>query len=361
MQRKAGTRNGMGAKLRSSAASMGLALALLGTASNAMAQGCFRGVNLSGAEFGDLGGAYGHAYIYPSEDTIRYFVNKGFDTVRLPFRWERLQPTLNAEFDPEEMNRLTGSIDLMRQYGLRVIIDPHNYARYNGKVIGDEVPNSAYADLWTRLATIYMNAPDIVFGLMNEPYDVTASHWLQSANAATAAIRATGANNLILVPGTAWTGAHSWENDGYGGANGTVMLGYVDTGNNSAFEVHQYFDDDFSGHKGNCSRAADAVDALDRFTGWLRKNGQRGFLGEFGVVKDPTCIAALTKMVSVVEKNRDVWTGWTYWAAGDWWPEDEDLNIQPTAKGDKPQLAGLSPYLKDFSASSASCPALRRR
>lgn len=360
MQQKPSTKTVPGL-MRSALRSSALVLSLLATTSGAMAQGCFRGINLSGAEFGDPGGIYSKDYTYPSEETVRYFVNKGFDTVRLPFLWERVQPELNGAFDQEEVGRLKSAVDLLRQYGVRVILDPHNYAQYRGKFLGVDVPESALADFWGKLAALYKDAPDVTFGLMNEPYQITAAQWLVSANAATAAIRAAGAKNLILVPGTSWTGAHSWESDGYGGANGTVMLGYVDPGNNSAFEVHQYLDDDFSGTKNNCSRGADAVAALERFTEWATKHGHRAFLGEFGVPAEPQCIKALSDMVAVMEDNRDIWVGWTYWVAGDWWPESEELNIQPTASGDRPQLKGLSPFLKDFSASSSVCPALKRR
>src|SRR5690349_287603 len=99
---------------RSALRSTALALSLLATASGAMAQGCFRGINLSGAEFGDPGGTYSKDYTYPSEQTVRYFVNKGFDTVRLPFLWERLQPVLNGDFDADEVVRLQGAVDLLR-------------------------------------------------------------------------------------------------------------------------------------------------------------------------------------------------------------------------------------------------------
>lgn len=327
----------------------------------AAAQGCFRGINLSGAEFGAWQGAFGKDYVYPSEETVRYFVNKGFDTVRLPFLWERLQPALGKPFDGAEAERLANSVALMRQYGLRVILDPHNYARYKGEVIGSKtVPDSAFADFWKRLAAFYKDQPDLVFGLMNEPFDVPAEQWLKSANAAVAAIRAADARNLVLVPGTAWTGAHSWEGGSYGTPNGQVMTGFKDPIGRFAFEVHQYLDDDFSGTKGNCSRADDAVKALEGFGTWLRAHKAKGFLGEFGIPADSKCVAALTKMVAAVEHNRDLWTGWSYWVAGDWWPESEALNIQPTASGDRPQLAGLSPFLKDFSAASATCPALGR-
>lgn len=340
---------------------VGLAAGLIASPLQA-AQGCFRGVNLSGAEFGEPDGLPFQNYIYPSEETIRYFAGKGFTSVRLPFKWERLQPTLNGDLAPEEVERLRSTVALLRQSGIRTVIDPHNFGYYRNKQVGTaDVPDAAFADFWGRLAALFANDPDITFGLMNEPFDMPARQWLQSANAAIASIRATGAGNLILVPGTVWSGAHSWESGHYGGANGEVMLGVVDPVDNYAYEVHQYFDDDFSGTKDNCSRAGDAIGAIESFTRWLRKNGKRGYLGEFGVPGEEACIKALDGMVSVVESNRDLWTGWAYWAAGDWWPEAEALNIQPTASGDRAQLAGLSRYLKDFSASSGTCAALDRR
>lgn len=338
----------------------GLVLALA-TGPVSAAGGCLRGVNLAGAEFGEVRGKFGEAYIYPSIETIDYFAAEGFTSVRLPFRWERLQPVLNQPFDAEELVRLKATVKAMRDVNMRVVLDPHNYARYDQQVIGSEaVPHSAFADFWKRLAAEFSDDGDVIFGLMNEPYDMPTEQWLTAANVAIAEIRTSGAKNLILVPGNAWSGAHSWMGEGYGGANGVVMLGVVDPADNYAYEVHQYFDDDFSGTKNNCSRAPDAIAAVTNFTSWLRANGKRGYLGEFGVPGEPTCIQALADMVAVVETNKDVWIGWAYWAGGDWWPETEELNIQPTAAGDRPQLKGLSAALNDFTATSSSCPALER-
>ena len=66
-------------------------------------------------------------------------------------------------------------------------------------------------------------------------------------------------------------------------------------------------------------------------------------------------------MVEVVERNKDVWTGWTYWVAGDWWSPQEPLNIQPTGSGDRPLLQALLPALRDRSAEGSRCPALDDR
>lgn len=321
---------------------------------------CFRGINLSGAEFGPLGGEVDKDYTWPTIDTLDYFAGKGFNTVRLPFRWDRLQPELMGELDEAELSRLMETVELIRARGMKTILDPHNYARYKDQVIGSEaVPKEAFADFWGRLARLYANDDRVVFGLMNEPNTMPVGQWVDAANAATDAIRRKArAKNLILVPGTAWTGAHSWMKPIDGEPNGVALKAFRDPEDNFAFEVHQYFDDDFSGTKGNCSRAQDAVAAVRAFTGWLKANGHRGMLGEFGIPGDKACISGLRAMVDVVEKNKDVWTGWSYWVAGDWWSPEEPLNIQPTEDGDRPQLQGLLPALRDLSAEGAACPAL---
>ncbi len=319
---------------------------------------CLRGVNLAGAEFGKGRGTYGKDYAYPSAETIAYFAGKGFNAVRLPFRWERLQPRLKRGFDKAERKRLSETVKALRAAGQTVILDPHNYAYYGDNQIGSaKVPDSAFADFWKRLAEDYKDDAGVQFGLMNEPYDVTATQWLASANAAIAAIRETGAKNLVLVPGTIWTGAHSWEAERDGGANGTVMLGIKDPADNHAYEVHQYLDDDFSGTAETCARPDDAVKALQGFTDWLKRNGKRGFLGEFGGSADKACLDGLARMTALVNKEQSVWTGWTYWAGGDWWPATEALNIQPTADGDRPQLAALIAG-GGLPAKPGACPAL---
>jgi len=318
---------------------------------------CLRGINLAGAEFGKLGDKYEKGYVYPSPATAAYFAGKGFNIARLPFLWERLQPQLYKSLDPAELKRLRDTVKAIRAKGMAVILDPHNYARYGGELIGsDAVPQSAFADFWRRLASAFTGVDGIAFGLMNEPYDISAEDWLSAANSAIGAIRQTGAANLVLVPGTAWTGAHSWIAGDYGTPNGSVMLGVTDPKDNYAYELHQYLDADFSGKNDECTRAADAVKAIGDVAGWLRDNHQRGFLGEFAVPTDPACQPALVDMVKAVEQNADVWLGWSYWAGGDWWPDDEPLNIQPVDKAgkltDRLQMQTLSRVFSEQSSCS---------
>jgi endoglucanase len=307
-----------------------------------------RGVNLSVAEFGEkaLPGVYDKDYAYPTLAEVDYFKSKKMNTLRVPFLWERLQPTLNQAFNATELKYLTDFINAATQKDMKVIVDPHNYARYRGKLIGSsEVPVAAFADFWTRLANTFKNNSRVVFGLVNEPHTMPTEDWLTAANAAAQAIRATGATNLILVPGNSWTGAHSWADNWYGTPNATVMLNFVDPGNNYAFEVHQYFDADNSGTVATCSTTKGS-EKLVKFTAWLASNNKKGFLGEFAGANNTTCQQAVQDALTYINNNSNYWIGWTWWAAGPWWGNYMYSIEPPTGGGDAPQMSWLTPYLQ---------------
>lgn len=312
----------------------------------------YAGVNLAGAEFNSARkpGELFKDYTYPSESDFAYFAGKGMNVIRLPFLWERLQPEANGEFDATQLNLIRTAVNRAKAHNLHLILDPHNYAKYYGRLLDRDEPVATYADLWRRLADTFKDDDTVIFGLMNEPATIEATPWAGAAQSAIDAIRATGARNLILVPGTAYTGAHSWYSTWYGGTpNAEAMLTVTDPGDNMAFEVHQYLDADFSGTSGECVSEDIGVRKLGVFTTWLREHGKRGFLGEFGASSDPTCMAALQRMLEHMEANDDVWQGWTYWAAGAWWPATYPFNVQPDKEGnEKPQMSVLAPAAQRF-------------
>ncbi len=316
----------------------------------------YRGVNMAGAEFavdpsgnGSLPGTFGSSYTYPDAKYVSgynspsYFVGKGMTTFRLPFRWERLQPTRNAAFNAAELTRFTTTVDDLLATGAAVVIDPHNYARYGTALIGSAaVPDADFADFWGRLALLYRNNPRVIFDIMNEPHDISTEQWVSAANAAIAAIRATGANNLIIVPGNGWDGAFTWSDSWYGTPNSTAMLKIKDPGNNYAYEAHQYLDGNASGTGTDCSSSTIGSQRLAGFTSWLKANGKRGFLGEFGGGRGAVCLAALDDMLKHLEANSSVWLGWTFWAAGPWWGSDM---LEPVNGQDDVRLTMMLPHL----------------
>jgi endoglucanase len=56
-----------------------------------------------------------------------------------------------------------------------------------------------------------MNTPQVAFGIMNEPHNLDINAWADTAQAAVTAIRNTGANNTILLPGTDFTSLGAFQ------------------------------------------------------------------------------------------------------------------------------------------------------
>ncbi|HWB61441.1 MAG TPA: glycoside hydrolase family 5 protein, partial [Chthoniobacteraceae bacterium] len=301
----------------------------------------YTGVNLSGGEFyhpkPGVAPQYGKNFIYPSPEEFAYFASKGMNVFRVQFLWETLQPEMNKPLVPAEVDHLHACVKSATDKGLIVLLDPHNYARYYDKIVGSaDVPDAAFADFWGRLAAEFKDNPNVWFGLMNEPHDLPAEQWLGAANAAIDTIRKTGAQNLILVPGIGWTSAGQWTKNG----NSTVMLGLKDPANHFVYEVHMYFDPDNSGTHTQIASPTIGVERLRDFTAWCREHKARAFLGEFGAAASPEAATAIENTLSDMEKNRDVWTGFTWWSAGPWW-KDYMFTLEPKKENgaviDRPQ------------------------
>ena len=304
------------------------------------------GFNLAGAEFGKLPGQPGQDYFYPSQADVTELLLRGANVFRLPFLWERLQPKLGEPFDPAEVARLKAAVDLMTAEGAKVIISPHNYARYDGHVIGSPaVPITAFARFWRELAPLFRDNSLIIFGLMNEPHDMPTALWRDAANAAIKAIRTSGASNMILVPGNAWTGGQSWSSPDYGVSNAVMMGAISDPLDNYVYEIHQYMDADYSGTHAECQSTDVGEQALKGVTDWLTRRGQRAFLAEFGSTTNTICLQAMDSMLYFVEEHPKAWLGWTYWAAGSWWGANP-LSAQPRNGVDPPQLLTLMNHIR---------------
>lgn len=308
----------------------------------------YRGINLAGGEFGSaIPGVNGRDYAFPTNSEVDYYLSKGMNTFRMGFKWERMQPAANGAFDAAYEAGLDGVVAYATSKGARVIVQPHNFARYYGNVIGSaQVPNAVFADFWSRMSAKWGGNPNVMFNLVNEPHDISTTQWVSAANAAIVAIRATGSKNTIVVPGASWTGAHSWSsNDGYGSSNAVAMLGVVDSGHNFLIEAHQYLDSDSSGGSGTCISSTIGSERLAGWVKWLRDNKLRGMLGEFAGGNNATCNAAVTNMLTYMMTNADVVDGWTWWAGGPMWGS-YIFTLDPSGGKDQPQMALLTPFLK---------------
>jgi endoglucanase len=280
-----------------------------------------------------------------------------------------------------ELDRIDAFVNAATDAGAYVILDPHNFQRYQPAaedfesspqgLVGGSVSYLAYANFWARVADHYKSNPHVIFNLMNEPNSMPTAQLVTAHNVAIAAIRQTGARNLILVPGNQWTGAWTWNATWYQGANATHMLNIVDPADNFAFDVHQYFDANGSGTSAQISgnNVNLGVERLTAFTNWLHAHDRNGFLGEFalaesrfgdGLNADGPQIGdeTLRNTLSYLEANDDVWLGWTWWAAGPWYT-DFMFSLEPTNLGqpgqvDSPVLPVLRPYFANVPPGDAN-------
>ena len=336
-------RTGHATPNRGRLATVALALGLLcdqpfAQAASDCASPTLPGVNFAGGEFngGRQPAVYARDYIYPAANEIALARRLDLKMIRVPFLWERLQPKPLAALDAAELARLDVVVDQGRRAGLTVVLDVHNYGTYQGRSLDQkEAPRGALPDLWKRLAQHYGGDANVVFGMMNEPKDIDVDAWAGIAKDTLAAIRSTAAPNVVLVPGTHWDGAHSWMDGPPGHSNADALLPLARNDDRVVFEVHQYFDGNFSGTAETCDAASRVPQILARVGVWAKVNHVRLMLGEFGVSQRPECVKALDDALAVIEEDRDVWYGWTYWAGGAWW-ENYPFNVQANG-GNTPQ------------------------
>ncbi|WP_312974827.1 glycoside hydrolase family 5 protein [Stutzerimonas nitrititolerans] len=316
------------------------------------------GVNLAGAEFGagnsasaSLPGRYQIHYIYPGEADFKRYADLGMKLVRLPFRWERLQPKLNTELNAAELSRLMATLDHARKHDVQVILDMHNYYRYYGKLIASgDVPISAFADSWRRIARKVANHPAVYgYGLMNEPHS-TNGKWPAAALAASKAIREIDRKGWIYVAGDRWSSAYHWPSYNTQLVSDPWMR---DPKNNLIYEAHLYLDKDFSGSYANRGAVYNPMTGVDRakpFVEWLRKHRLRGFIGEHGAPDySPSAIVATDNLLKYLGQNC---IPSTYWAAGPWWG-DYALSLDVNNGKARPQLPVLRKH-----ATNKSCTAI---
>lgn len=301
------------------------------------------GVNLSGAEYGKaVGGVHGRDYTWPTTKTLDYYNGKGIRLIRLPFKWERIQPEAMGPLNDQELALLDKTIAAARERRMGLIIEPHNYCRYHGKLVGgDEVSGEALKDLWVKLAARYKDEPAVIaYDLMNEPHG-TKGTWPKTAQLAVDGVRVSDMKKLILVPGDSWSGAHSW-------VKANANLNITDPGNNFAYEAHQYFDRDNSGtYKKSYDEEKATPDVgvkrLEGYIAWLKERNARGFLGEFGVPRDdPRWLEVLDRFVAKLKAEG---IGGTYWGGGSWFGENH-LSLDAAKDGtDRPQMAVMQKHL----------------
>jgi endoglucanase len=266
-------------------------------------------VNIAGFDFGcssdgtcNSGGYFDIVRDSNGIAQMTHLASLGLNAFRLPIGWQTLVGgvlggTLNAPAD--YFTLVQGCLDSGANL---CILDIHNYARWNGGIIGQGGPtNAQFASVWSQLAAKYKNESRIAFGVMNEPHDVPdIAAWGQSVQAAVTAIRNAGATTqMILLPGNDWTSAEKFISNGSADVLNKVT-NPDGTKTKLIMDVHKYLDSDNSGTSTECV-TNNIANAFAPLATWLRANGRQALLSETGGGNVASCLTYMCQQLQYLK------------------------------------------------------------
>jgi len=303
----------------------------------------FAGINISGFDFGcdttgtcNISGAWPPMLQYYGNDGIgqmQHFVKDDkLNVFRLPTSWQYMtNGVASGALDATNVAIYDQLVQACLATGATCEIDIHNYARWNGQIIGQGGPtNAQFAAFWGALAAKYATTKNIIFGVMNEPHDIPAiTTWGQTVQAAVTAIRNAGATSqMILLPGSDYASAQQFISDG----SAAALLGVTNPNGTTTgliFDVHKYLDSDNSGTNAEC--VTNNIDnAFAPLATYLRTNKRQAFLTETGGGNVASCETYMCQQVAYLNANSDVFLGYIGWAAGNFDAATYVLSEVPT-------------------------------
>lgn len=339
----------------------------------------YTGYNLSGLEFStspnnsvipDLS-SQGADY----EDTVALLA-QGANTIRLPIRWEYLQP-----YEKEDANSISNTLafqvyfsnlvlpllQTLTEKKYHVILDLHSYMHYSqvgtevagcygdgkcpdGKLITDPKP---YVGIWSKLyqaiSASGLDEKYLMFDLVNEPATtedetLTAQQAFDMQVEVIKAIDNLGFTSKYLVEGVHWSGLHSWQQAG--NAEIFTRKNLLASGLSESLidqqliiNVHQYLDSNYSGTHDQCQQnimttGTDGFN-LDQFTDYLKENQFKAIVTETGVGHNQqSCSKPFSDFLSYLRTHAYTsekqygFVGWTIWSTGHGWG-NYNLRVKP--------------------------------
>lgn len=128
-------------------------------------------------------GVYNTNYTKPNLASLQFLRSRGNKVIRIPFLWERLQPTLGGALNTAYLGYIIDVLKDANTANVKIILDMHNYGRYSsggvtylmGKSDGPTI--NQYKDVWSKLVTAINAEPMaaasvFAYDIMNEPYSL---------------------------------------------------------------------------------------------------------------------------------------------------------------------------------------------
>lgn len=239
----------------------------------------------------------GSEYSYGRFSTWKYVASRGVKNVRLAFQWERMCRSDNpGVIDATELARLDQAIGWAQQFGIKVLLDLHNFGHYtfdnggqrNDHYIGDgTLTQTHFNNFWTALVDHYKNGTGASlysaiagYEIMNEPSNMgdfgggplttaqAAANWETISNLCVRAIRAVDSTMPCYIS------AYNYASPGLFGTlhqNPWVTLAAGGNDPNTVYVAHLYLD---TGSAGAYSNPYDVDQKYWRAQGYVP--GDRG-------------------------------------------------------------------------------------
>ena len=172
-----------------------------------------KGINLGNSwdSNGDSDGGWGNPI---KDEDFTIIKNAGFNSVRIPVRWQKNSDYNTHTVDPERLAGVKADIDLALANGLAVIVNFHHYVELNCAGGGADANGRTcqlnaseyqkekdhFLKLWAQVASELNSYPDsmLVLEILNEPTIASAKRVDTLLNDAYNVIRANAKNKTIM-------------------------------------------------------------------------------------------------------------------------------------------------------------------
>jgi endoglucanase len=312
------------------------------------------GVNMAGAEFDPE--PYGIPQVNGA--VWQYYKDKGLTLIRLPFRWYRIQPTLNST--SLNFTHLDQALAHAQTRGMKVILDMHSGGAHQGyhgapKIGSTQVPISSFAFFWEQMAKKYKDHPAVIgYDLVNEP-QLTETVLFDALQQAVNAIRRWDTTKFVYVENTNNSSSEHWIPP-----SPRVNIDIKDPVGRLVYSAHSYWDYQRNPYANPAYEANDGIyhstdDPHDEigvndvrpFVEWLKTRPYAyGHVGEYAIPSNYHKEGWEEALRRFLQYLRDNNISGTYWAGGNnWTASDTVCNPQPDMNGpEKSQIFVLQEF-----------------